>query len=264
MSISSRFADKAPKPMQKNEVQSFSIDYTKHKNCELIDKDKKKVKKYFVKKTKDGQHWLFTASTNKDFNEVDKKSWFLGNAYCNDAWLERVGVTTTKGPPGSSGLDQVDPNGLEAQRCGIGTILSTLCFIDKDVNYGSGIVFDLKPELKGTLFNPEDKEMIEKAKQDCENVLGLQMSASKGGGNTYFKAATLAGFNRMIFFDEYEKNEWIWPTVSEAKSCYNENRLGCQHDKWYFCKEKSASQTNRASCLRKLVPSCLKAKNLPK
>ena len=52
MSISSRFADKAPKPMQKNEVQSFSIDFNKHKNCELIDKDKKKSRNILSRKRK--------------------------------------------------------------------------------------------------------------------------------------------------------------------------------------------------------------------
>lgn len=127
--------DTPPNPMAKNAIQSFSIDHSKHKQCELVGKDNKPLKEYYVKKTESGDKWLFTASMSRDFNDVDRASWLLGSGYCHDAFIDTVDVMEPS---------ENDPEALNARRCGIGTILSTLCMIDEDVNHGSGIALDLE------------------------------------------------------------------------------------------------------------------------
>lgn len=241
--------------MKKNEIQSFSIDYEKHTNCQLVDKDKKQVTEYHIKKTKQGEEWHFTASTDTDFKEEEQPTWYLGASQCHDAFIDWVKVSSSDG--------NTNTNVLNAQRCGIGTILSALCMIDKDV-MGSGIALDLKRHFgRGGLNYDQISKLIQEVKKDCKKVVGLQMSAAQGGGNTYFSAARLAGFHKMIFYDGYEKNEWIWPEIPEAQTCYNENKLGCQGAYWYFCKERSTTDNPRPvpSCFRKMVPTCLKPNN---
>ena len=87
------------------------------------------------------------------------------------------------------------------------------------------------------------------------------MAAKQGGGNIYFQAAILAGYRRMIFYDANEKKKWIYPEVPEAQTCYNESKLGCRYDNWYFCKEKETTDNLKPSCFMKLVPKCLKPNN---
>ena len=239
--------------MAKDDIQSFSIDHSKHKECELVGKDNNPLKEYFVQKTQEGNLWAFTASTTRDFNYAE----IVGSAYCHDAFLETVDV---------SAPSSFDPRALNARRCGIGTMLSTLCMIDKDVNHGSGIALDLEGRFgswskrETRMTDAQIAELIEQVKNKCEKVVGLQMAAEQGGGNIYFLAALLAGYRKMIFYDKHEKNAWIWPEVPEAQSCYNENKLGCQDTDsyWYFCKEKETTGNPKTSCFRKSNPKCLK------
>ena len=251
----SRRGDKAPKPMKNNEVQSFIIDSKIHKNCKLVDKEGETVKKYNVKKTRGEGFILFTASIDTEFNEDDIKNWFLGISNCKAGFIESVRVSSGGANSGAGS----DTSNLNAVRCGIGTMLSALCMIDKDVNPGNNIALDLERYFRAD--DPSDRRVtnaIDKAKQDCKNVVGLQMSAAPGGGNIYFRAAQLAGYNRMMFFDEHGENEWIWLDTSEAQACYDDDKLGCQDDVWYFCKEKKPSSNSGTSCLRKLLTTCLK------
>ena len=147
-SIYTRQSDLLPKPMKNNEIQSFVIDYDRHSNCELVDEDGEKIEEYYVKKTqlkhKNIKFWHFTASINKDFNEEEQRDWILGKSSCKMGFIDLVEVSTSKVRPPSVS----DPSSLNARRCGIGTVLSVLCMIDKDVNPGSGIALDLKSHFK--------------------------------------------------------------------------------------------------------------------
>ena len=139
--------------------------------------------------------------------------------------------------------------------------------IDEDVNHGSGIALDLEwhfetwSKRETGMTDAKIAEMIKKVENRCEKVVVLQMAAEQGGGNICFLAANLAGYRKMIFYDKHEKKKWIWPDVPNAQSCYNENKLGCRYDYWYFCKEKEVAETPQPFCLRKLVPNCLKPNN---
>ena len=249
-------------------LHTVNIQYINPSNCELVDADEKKIEEYYVKKTqlkhKKVIYWHFTASINEDFNEEEQQDWILGKSSCKGGFIDLVEVSTSKVRPPSVSI----PSSLNARRCGIGTILSVLCMIDKDVNPGSGIALDLKSHFK--LNRPSgfpDTEMIKKIEKNCKKVVGLEMSAAPGAGNIYFQAASLAGFNRMIFYDRYEKNEWIWPHISDAQACYNSNKLGCKNEyysgianKWYFCKEKETTDDPVQSCFSCFSPCRLKFK----
>ena len=248
--------------MKNNEIQSFIIDYDKHEKCQLVNENEEKVEEYYVKKTKWQNKWHFMASTSKEFKEVEQVHWFLGESICKNGFINNVEVAIK----GRAPLSGAGPSLLNARRCGIGTILSALCMIDKDVNRGTGIVLDLNEHFKESeLSEHADVDTIKKIKEDCEKVIGLQMMAAPGAGNIYFQAAALAGFNRMIFYDRYEKEEWIWPHVSDAQRCYNTNELGCKNDYyngiyhyWYFCKEKDTTNNPVSSCFKCLISCRLK------
>ena len=73
-SILQRNGDATPAPMKVNAIQSFKIDYQKHKNCQLVDKNGKRVEKYYIKKTKEGENdWYFIASINKEFKDENRR-----------------------------------------------------------------------------------------------------------------------------------------------------------------------------------------------
>ena len=66
--------------MKVNAIQSFKIDYEQHKSCKLVDKNKKRVEKYYVKKIKEEKNdWYFIASINKEFKEENRREWLLGS-----------------------------------------------------------------------------------------------------------------------------------------------------------------------------------------
>ena len=74
-----RTGDAPPTPMKLNSIQSFKIDYEKHKYCKLVDKSKKRVEKYYVKKIKEEKNdWYFIASLNKELKEENRREWLLG------------------------------------------------------------------------------------------------------------------------------------------------------------------------------------------
>ena len=240
--------------MKVNAIQSFKIDYEKRENCKLVDKNNERIVKYYVKKTKEGQNdWYFTASIHKEFTGENRREWWLGHSNCRNAVIEEVVV---------SGNDDSVLKRLMARRCGIGTILTALCMIDKDANPGDDIALDLDIHFSGNgLSDSKVNEVIEQVKEDCKKVVGLQMSADQGAGNVYFQAAMMTGYLRMILFDSVEKHEWIWPKVTEAQKCYNENKLGCEFKYWFFCKERDESGTQpprNPSCFRKMLPKCIK------
>ena len=223
--------DEPPKPMKLNDVQTFKIDYNQRKSCNLFDKHNKKVETYYVKKKDKGKifklRWQFYASVDEDFTQSEisdfkeKDDDQLGSVKCNKAVIDLVYV------------EGGEHDTRKARRCGIGTILSALCMIDEDVNPGDGIALNLDDH-----FRISGISLIEKVKKECKKVVGLQMAAAEGGGNTYFEAASQVGYNRFILFD-YEQKEWVWSDVKEAQQCYNEKRIGFYKCTlyWYFCKE---------------------------
>ena len=250
-----RTGDTPPTPMKLNSIQSFKIDYEKHKYCKLVDKSKKRVEKYYVKKIKEEKNdWYFIASLNKELKEENRREWLLGHSNCRNGVIEEVNV---------SGRAENVLDRLMARRCGIGTILTALCIIDKDANPGDGIALDLNHHFSGNgLSEAQVTEQINQVKKECKKVVALEMSAEPGGGNIYFLAASMAGYNQMILFDSVEKRQWIWPGVEEAQKCYNENKLGCDFKYWFFCKEKEDdnSAPGNPTCMRKLIPKCVKPK----
>ena len=134
--------------MKNKEIQSFNIDYDKHDKCQLVNKNEEKVEEYYVKKTKWQNKWHFMASTSKEFKEVEQVHWFLGESICKNGFINNVEVAIK----GRAPLSGAGPSELNARRCGIGTILSALCMIDKDVNPGTGIVLDLNIILMVAYF----------------------------------------------------------------------------------------------------------------
>ena len=239
-----RSNDGLPKPMELNEVHAIKLDFNQRKSCQLLDKQKKKVEKYYVKKILKGeQDWHFFASVDEDFTESSKSDFTeknddqIGYAHCSKALIVNVYV------------EDGDNGKLNARRCGIGTVLSVLCMIDEDVNPGEGIALNVDVR-----FLSYGQATIEKIKRECKKLVGLHRDAAEGGGNIYFEAALQAGYNRMILYDT-ERRELVWPDVKKAQQCYNEKRFGCYREYWYFCKE-----VVKSTQAPPVPPACLKPK----
>ena len=205
--------------MKVNEVREFSIDYNAKKSCNLVDNQGKKVDTYYIKKMEVG---YFAASIDKDFPESDIG--MLGEAMCDEALISNVRVLDGEG-------------GLNARQCGIGTDLTALCMIDEDVHRGDGIAINLNryfrqgPNVRQAVVDAT----ITEVKKECKGgLVGLYMTALKGGGNAYFEAARKVGYKRMIVFDQREQHQFSSLSVEEAQKCYNEDKLDT--DDWFFCK----------------------------
>ena len=122
--------------MNFEDVQPTSIKEEQKKTCKLSTRG---VDKYYVKKTRqDVDGVKFFASLDKEFkqSEIDDFQMTnkdeLGYAECKGGIVDQVAIRPYPG------IDAEGDN--DARRCGIGTILSYLCMIDKDVNPDDQII----------------------------------------------------------------------------------------------------------------------------
>ena len=213
--------------MKLNEVQEFKLDYNERKSCKLFDSKGKKLDTYYIKKIEDG----FEAFRVKELTDDD----YVGNIQCKDARILAVYVS--------------EESTSNARRCGIGSTLSALCMIDIEVNRGDGITLNLDRYFKDSGVKASKvKAIIKKVKKECTNMVGLYMAADIGGGNTYFEAANMVGYMRMILFSASKKHNWISLDVENAQKCYNEKTL--TEKDWFFCKGKKSSKPPQS------LPSC--------
>ena len=90
-----------------------------------------------------------------------------------------------------------------ARRCGLGTIFTIVCLIDKDMNEPNG---NTKPPLaehnealKTLAAFKGFKEYTEWAKGSCRNLWSLVFLPTEvAGGKAYFNAALVTGYSKML------------------------------------------------------------------
>ena len=133
------------------------------------------------------------ARTHRYLNQV-------GFANCHQGYVLRV---------------DVNQNG---RRCGIGTVLSMLCFLDPEV-------YTLGEENAATkiLEDAPDTEVADWIKEKCEGLVALQMKANPPrGAKTYFDAALKTGFEFLAILWSRHQKLSIYTTKS-ASSNFREN-----------------------------------------
>ena len=152
--------------------------------------------------------------------------------------------------PCSPGLPHPCFPELSANGCGIASVLSTLCFLDADVNIGKGYdVSDEERFLPNTWENKafhrrENHDKFELAKTSAK-IFYLQNSAwPPAGANAYFRAALTASYSKIIITDEsgskmasYDTAKWQEEYMKKAVDLTRINCFLREHgDHWFFCK----------------------------
>lgn len=225
------------------ETKEFEITRARRPNCRLILGAASGTTYKVMKKqeTKSGKLYTnffavhsshFTPNPNPEEFKVPETQYLhqAGYAQCHHGWINTVAVNARS-------------NGLPfAGECGIGTVLTSLCFFDPDVNKN----VDGNAARQRALGNPVASKLVEK---DCKELVGLQMNAKpKDGAYAYFSAAKITGYNKLMILDlglrmavydtviakkQYDtKTGFIKPCCNTPFTCIAFDGL------WYFCAEK--------------------------
>ena len=229
-------------PMDTSEIREIEIEATRT-DCKLD------PKKYYVKKTRstdeeesssteeDSQPGeentavYFFAALSPEFIKVSKLLETPSNHYeqqagyifCSKGYIEDVRV-----------YGDGDP--IDARNCGMGTVLSSLCMNDGELNLMSASKIDKK-------FRNNNK-VASTVKKGCKKFIGLTMVAiPPKGAYAYFSAAISSGYNRMLI--KIDSSTFKWMDTEKARSCYDKTtgQFGeAEHPKieghgkaWYFC-----------------------------
>ena len=230
-------------PMRNTEIKEFEITRAKRPNCRLIPGTASATTYKVLKKqdTKAGKLYTyffavhsshFITNPNPKESKTPETQYLhqAGYAHCHHGWINTVAINTRN-------------NGLPfARECGIGSILTALCFLDPDVNKN----VDGNAARQKALGNPVASKLVEK---DCKELVGLQMNAEpKDGANAYFSAAKRTGYNklmildlglRMAVYDTAIAKKQYQPKTGLIKPCCNTPFECIAFDGlWYFCAEK--------------------------
>ena len=214
--------------MNTDDVQEIEIEASKT-DCKI------NPKKYFVKKMKKevgeenvSVHFFATLSSefvkNSEVSITDRYKQQAGYIWCSKGYIENVHVNG-------------EGHTVDARDCGIGSVLSTLCMNDGELNLMPtsriDIEFIKKPKVANTV------------KTGCKNFVGLQMVAQPPkGAHAYFSAAINLGYNRILI--KIDANTFKWMDTQKVRSCYADTgMIGKEGDAkirghgktWYFCEE---------------------------
>ena len=148
----------------------------------------------------------------------------LGFVMCHKGYLDQTTVYDMA----------VTPVGiLDARNCGMGTVLTSLCMIDPEL--------DMLPTNEILEYFEADRKTATTIKQGCQKFVGLHMVADpKTGAYKNFNAALNNGYNKMLF--KTNKGAYRWYDTTKAKECYN-HETGMIGDDinfgihWWFCEE---------------------------
>ena len=196
-----------PTPFIVNDVKVVQLDKEKLsvKKCTLLNETY-----LYIKKEKFGERYYFMAYQDEGLTKQ------VGEANCAKSELGMVNIKAG------------------ARKCGIGTLLTYLCMVDRDVNPVNGSTYiNIKKEFKG------DANMIRFA-QRCSGLFKVLMQADKYGGNAYFYAADAANYKMVLVFVSNKNKLGIKSKHGQiydldvARNAYNNDNF--EHTYWYFCK----------------------------
>ena len=220
--------------MSLNEVRPISIDSKRYPSCEL--ELHNTYNSYFVKKefisAGDRSEYRFFASSNAQFVH-NENAGSLENIYhdqlayarCRESMLIFVGVEDGKN----------EQNPVNARRCGIGSYLTLMCFVDPQVNPGDDRMTYLNLKQK---FE-DNNAIIQRVGTTCNKLIYLDASVEDNRERfTYFSAAIKAGYDRIVL-QKRGRNAWEMKKILEAKSEYTDNAgnfMQKYEDGWFFCR----------------------------
>ena len=154
---------------------------------------------------------------------------------CRHGWIDYL--TTFKYMQGTTGPI------VNAQNCGIGTVLTELCLIDPDLNvrrHGN--------EARNLLNGYNEFDMIENY---CDELMGLSMEVDDmPTAHTYFTAAINMGYMIMMIDDSDEESQYQNPlkiyatrvakhnfdtTTGDILPCCDNPLCNAYTQTWFFC-----------------------------
>ena len=240
--------------MDEGESRKFKISNTRFvpkpgkETCTL------NAKTYSVRKTKEiktdhkGDYYSFyfyAISGVNEFNEIQngnethKFESQIGYIRCSHGWISflevfrnRLGVANQENPRG----------------CGIGVVLTELCFIDPDMN-------KLNSGNRAMPLLKEDVHTQQLVKDNCIKLIGMTMFADPlAGALTYFSAAIRLDYRKLIVdplrdgakFKIYDtkvaKENFDINTGRIEPCCKETERCDTLMTNWFFCEGNQKSE----------------------
>ena len=239
-------------PMEEGESRVFRISQLRFNNasqpgkvtCGLNSKTftVKKVKKVQTDYQGDFFNFFFYAISGiNEFNEIQngnethKFESEVAFIRCRHGWLSYLEVKKNR-------LGVVSQE--SARGCGIGIVLTELCFIDPDINNMNTGNYAL-PKLED---DPQTNQLV---KDNCLKVIGLMMLADPvAGARAYFSAAIRLGYEKLIIdpmsrrssgskfkiYDTKVAKENFDPNTGRIDPCCKETeRCNTVLTNWFFC-----------------------------
>ena len=200
-------------PIPTNGEENFPIDKTKHTRCEY------EGASFTIKKRRPRPRtleYIFEADNN------------AGRVECTVGEISWVFVNEI------------------ARRCGLGTILVTLCLVDTDMN-GNGNVHPPLDMSNWALEILEDNQRsLDWVEANCKSFWNLYFNPyDNGAGVAYFNAALDAGFTQMLIKDV--ANVVHGPTSTRTwRESYNSDSgmigpdINVENSFWFFCEPDHA------------------------
>ena len=213
-------------PLKKDEVREFEVDIERYGARCKIPLKTFYASKYYIKAGEGGdmnfpRHgfaWredaiIYIAALKKESldkrNPVENiKNLFEENKYlaarsCAEGKFEQSNLMIT-----NSKVEDETENTFSAQSCGLSTLLSYLCYRDREVEpsiKGIGIGYDFAIELnKPTFFAKKaGKRLKELAEKNCKRINKVINDALPVvGARSYVSASMYAGFQKILTFNK--------------------------------------------------------------
>ena len=235
-------------PMASGERRKFRFD-SHYSACKLHTFFSKKfyIKKYIIEEGQrfngmreidDLEKIVFFAGMSKqnlateDPNVVFKGRW-LGVSICTEGEVDHVHTADEN----RSGM------GKDAYRCGLATLLTYLCLVDRGVQ-GDWAGHDIEDEDD---FIPQQLPIATMAKRNCKKLVYLNNNVIPFvGAKAYLYAAKDADYLKMATFHGTELQHHTWDTDNALKEFDELTKCGrplgtfekVYGNYWYFCMEK--------------------------
>ena len=257
------------------EIREFSIDFGYYLNC-LLPRDKFfYVKKYYLEKgdkldidldefnyEEDAIAYIASfekdkISTNDPPEDVLWTEYLAVRVCAEGKFLDTNKMLTSDSDRvGSSGSYQ------SARQCGLSTVLSYLCYLDREIEPSikgdSNLGYDFKLELreaKNTNEREKLKQFIKVVEKSCKRILKVVTTAKPSvGGRSYVYAGMDAGYQYLMTVGTGEINIAMTHHMKKLNKLFREKppkKIGeeivdpvldelveKEGNKWFFCKVK--------------------------
>ena len=133
-----------------------------------------------------------------------------------------------------------------ARRCGLGTILVTLCLVDTDMNGNGNVHPPLGTSNMALELLEDTQENLDWVEASCKSFWNLYFNPyDKGAGFAYFNAALDAGFTQMLIKDvdnvvHGPTSTWTWRDSYNSDSGMIGPDINVENSFLFFCKPNHA------------------------